>query len=292
MSQYVSFRQLTYRGAWRTDAPYRPGDFVTYSEGLYVCLQPNLGQLPTDTDYWDKLSQPAGTGPPSAHASTHQNGGGDEVATETPAAYAIPKAGAGGKLSNSWLNTGTGNSLDADTVDGSHASAFQPVDDELTAIAGLTSAADLGIYFTGSGAAATFTLTAAARTLLAAATAADQRSALGLIIGTNVQAQNPNLQAIADLTTAADKLNYWTGSGTTALTDLTSFARTFLDDANAAAVRTTLGLETSETSVVWVSKIGSDSNSGLLRHLPKLTITSAITAAAALVTARAPRAIV
>lgn len=39
---------------------------------------------------------------PVAHASNHQNGGSDEVATATAGANAIPKAGAGGTLANSW----------------------------------------------------------------------------------------------------------------------------------------------------------------------------------------------
>ena len=41
--------------------------------------------------------------PPKTHASSHQNTGSDEVATATPAANAIPKAGAGGKLAAGWL---------------------------------------------------------------------------------------------------------------------------------------------------------------------------------------------
>jgi hypothetical protein len=40
-----------------------------------------------------------------AHASRHQNGGNDEVATATPTANAIPKAGAGGTLATNWLPT-------------------------------------------------------------------------------------------------------------------------------------------------------------------------------------------
>lgn len=42
-----------------------------------------------------------------AHATSHQNGGSDEVATATAAADAIPKAGGTGKLSIGWFPTGS-----------------------------------------------------------------------------------------------------------------------------------------------------------------------------------------
>lgn len=41
---------------------------------------------------------------PTAHAASHQNGGGDEVATAVPAADAIPKALGTGKLNDGWVN--------------------------------------------------------------------------------------------------------------------------------------------------------------------------------------------
>lgn len=120
--------------------------------------------------------------------------------------------------------------------------SVQGYDAELAALASLVGVDNRVPYFTGPGAMALAVFTAAARTFNAATDAAAQRTAIGLAIGTNVQAYDADLQAIAGLTSAADTVPYFTGSGTAALATLTAAARTFIAATTTAAQRSAIGL--------------------------------------------------
>jgi len=147
----------------------------------------------------------------------------------------------------SWVALSDLYKINADTLDGVHATGFatashnhsgvyQPLDAELTALAGLASAADKLGYFTGSGTAALTTLTAIARSLLACSSVADMRTLLG------TQASDATLTALAAVATATDQLIYATGSDQFATTTITAAARSLLAATTIAAMRDVLGL--------------------------------------------------
>ncbi len=67
---------------------------------------------------------------------------------------------------------------------------------------------------------------------------------LPIFVAASYEPLDAELTSIAGLTSAANKIPYYTGSGTAALADFTAAGRALVDDADAAAQRTTLGLGT------------------------------------------------
>lgn len=125
----------------------------------------------------------------------------------------------------------------------------QAFDAGLTSLAALGSAADKYLYTTAADTWAEGDITSFARTILDDADAATVRTTLSLVPGTNVQAYDAGLASIAGLTTLADRMIYTTASDTYAVTTLTSFARTLLDDTTAGAALTTLGGQTLDATL-------------------------------------------
>ena len=106
----------------------------------------------------------------------------------------------------------------------------------LTAINGLTPAADRIAYYTSASAGAMTALTSFGRSLIDDVDAAAARTTLGLgtaatQASTAFQPADATLTALAGVTTAADKLAYFTGVDTAAATDITTVGREILSTA-------------------------------------------------------------
>jgi hypothetical protein len=109
--------------------------------------------------------------------------------------------------------------------------------DELDA---LTLVADRLIYADDTDSLALTTFTSFARTLLDDADSSTARTTLGLVIGTNVQAQNAILQGIADTSLATNVMWFSSDGSTVSTCTLTGFARGLIDDTSASNARNTL----------------------------------------------------
>ncbi len=135
----------------------------------------------------------------------------------------------------------------------------QAEDAGLTSIAGLTTAANRMIYTTASDTYAVATLTSAGRNLIDDASTSAQRTTLGLVIGTDVQAQDAQLADVAGL--AVTDSSFIVGDGSNFVLE------------NASTARTSLGLGTSAT-------VNSGTSSG---NVPLVGTTSATDVLAGLI---------
>jgi hypothetical protein len=123
-------------------------------------------------------------------------------------------------------NANTGNTIVARDASGNFSAGT--ITAALTGTASIASSLNYTVAIAGGGTGAT--------------TAAAARTNLGLAIGTDVQAYSANLAAEAGVTSAANKITYWTAASTAAVADFTAAGRTIVGSTDIANARTNLGL--------------------------------------------------
>ena len=157
------------------------------------------------------------------------------ISTLGSASFTLPVAQGGtGAATASAARTALGLAIGSDV---------QAYDAELAALAGLTSAANTLLSFSGTGTAATITSSANILSWLASADYATARTNLGVAIGSDVEAYDAGLANLAALTMAANEFYYTSADNTHQTASVTAFARSILDDDAEATFKATVNLE-------------------------------------------------
>ena len=123
------------------------------------------------------------------------------------------------------------------------AAAAMALTGNLAALQGLVGSSNTAPYFTGTALMGLYGLSSYSRSLLGLSTLTAWQDQLGISA-----AASANVIALGALTGGPNQLPYFTGVGTMAQTPFTSAARALLDDADAPAMRTTLGLLSGATA--------------------------------------------
>ena len=218
---------------------------------------------------WSSASTVQGSaGPPGVPGSQGIQGNTGATGAGWVVASGVPSSGVGAngdyglnastgviylKIAGTWTSTGL--SIKGPQGDPGDAADYEE-NAALAALAALTPAANKLAYFDGTTTAALTDLTAAGRALIDDADASAQRTTLGVVIGTHVQAQNARLQDIASNLSGTSGAVEKTGANTFGTFTVSTAGKALIDDADAATQRTTLGLGT-------VSTLASDTDGTL-----------------------------
>ena len=218
---------------------------------------------------WSSASTVQGSaGPPGVPGSPGGIGNTGATGAGWVVASGVPSSGVGAngdyglnattgviylKIAGTWTSTGL--SIKGPQGDPGDAADYEE-NAALAALAALTPAANKLPYFTGPTTAALTDLSSAGRALIDDADASAQRTTLGVVIGTHVQAQNARLQDIASNLSGTSGAVEKTGANTFGTFTVSTAGKALIDDADAATQRTTLGLGT-------VSTLASDTDGTL-----------------------------